>query len=304
MSPPYDPGFPPGKVRRQPATTSISGCELFFAFAMTGMDQDRHAYYEQNHIQTIKFQIARLVVESLADLAKQGTDARAAAFRLQSRHQLFPQVYAIVDEYVRKKVNFQGENPSELGLEKYVMRIVERLRDRIEPDETQGEPPLMPILNRYRPFGTTADVEFKTTKPCFPTVVSHINQVVADTGQWEQSAAFRLEMAARRGLVRCYAKNDRLGLMIPYEYLGVSHNYVPDYIVRLTNDMMLLLEIKGMEDNQDKAKHDAARRWISAVNNLAQFGQWHLHVCRSPQTLEKQIASLYSTEKVASAEAV
>lgn len=52
-------------------------------------------------------------------------------------------------------------------------------------------------LNRYKPFGTTADVDFKTTKPCFPAVVSHINQVVADTQQWEQSAAFRLEMAAR-----------------------------------------------------------------------------------------------------------
>jgi type III restriction enzyme len=284
---------------REPTATFISatvgyreGSPQVAGVSMPVTVQDRHAYYEQNHIQTIKFQIARLVVESLAELARQGTDARAAAFRLQSRHQLFPQVYEIVEEYVRKKVNFQGEHPSELGLEKYVMRIVERLRDRIEPDETQGEPPLMPVLNRYKPFGTTAEVDFKTTKPCFPTVVSHINQVVADTGEWEQSAAFRLEMAARRGLVRCYAKNDRLGLMIAYEYLGVGHNYVPDYIVRLTNGLTLLLEIKGMEDNQDKAKHDAARRWISAVNNWGQLGRWGLHVCRSPQMLEKQLASL------------
>lgn len=293
---------------REPTATFISatvgykeGSPQRAGVSMPVTVQDRHAYYEQNHIQTIKFQVTRLVVESLAELARQGTDARAAAFRLQSRHQLFPQVYEIVDEYVREKVNFQGEHPSELGLEKYVMRIVERLRDRIEPDESQGEPPLMPVLNRYKAFGTTADVEFKTTKPCFPTVVSHINQVVADTGQWEQSAAFRLEMAARRGLVRCYAKNDRLGLMIPYEYLGVSHNYVPDYIVRLANGVMLLLEIKGMEDNQDKAKHDAARRWISAVNNLGQFGRWDMHVCRSPQTLEKQLSPFCVPLKAASA---
>jgi type III restriction enzyme len=284
---------------REPTATFISatvgyreGGPQVAGASMPVTVQDRRAYYEQNHIQTIKFQIARLVVEALADLGRQGTDARAAAFRLQSRHQLFPQVYEIVDNYVRKKVNFQGEHPSELGLEKYIMRIVERLRDRIEPDETQGEAPLMPVLNRYKSFGTTADVDFKTTKPCFPTVVSHINQVVADTGQWEQSAAFRLEMAARRGLVSCYAKNDRLGLMIAYEYLGVGHNYVPDYIVRLTNGVTLLLEIKGMEDNQDKAKHDAARRWISAVSNWGQLGRWQLHVCRSPQTLEKQLMAL------------
>lgn len=160
------------------------------------------------------------------------------------------------------------------------MRIVERLRDRIEPDETQGEAPLMPVLNRYKSFGTTADVDFKTTKPCFPTVVSHINQVVADTGQWEQSAAFRLEMAARRGMVSCYAKNDRLGLLIAYEYLGVGHNYVPDYIVRLTNGLTLLLEIKGMEDNQDKAKHDSSTLDFSGE----QLGTtWPLGAARVPQ---------------------
>ena len=80
--------------------------------------------------------------------------------------------------------------------------------------------------------------------------------------------------------------------MIQYEYLGVSHNYVPDYIVRLCNGIHLLLEIKGKEDNQDKAKHDAARRWISAVNNWGQLGRWTLHVCRSPQMLEKQLKAL------------
>jgi type III restriction enzyme len=295
---------------REPTATFVSatvgyreGSPQRAGISMEVAVQDRRAYYEQNHIQTIKFHIARLIVESLAELARQETDRRAAAFRLLSRHQLFPQVYEIVDEYVRKKVNFQGEHPSELGLEKYVLRIVERLRARIEPDESQGEAPLMPVLNRYKPLGTTADVDFKTTKPCFPTVVSHINQVVADTGQWEQSAAFRLEMAARRGLVRCYAKNDRLGLMIAYEYLGVEHNYVPDYLVRLTNGMTLLVEIKGLEDNQDKAKHDAARRWISAVNNWAQLGIWDLHVCRSPQMLEKQLEMLLSRAKAAAGKA-
>lgn len=295
---------------REPTATFVSatvgyreGSPQRAGFSMEATVQDRRAYYQENHIQTIKFEIARLIVESLAELSREGTDKRAAAFRLLSRHQLFPQVYEIVDEYVRKKVNFQGEHPSELGLEKYVLRIVERLRARIEPDESQGEPPLMPVLNRYKTLGTTADVDFKTTKPCFPTVLSHINQVVADTGQWEQSAAFRLEMAARRGLVRCYAKNDRVGLMIPYEYLGISHNYVPDYLVQLTNRVTLLLEIKGMEDNQDKAKHDAARRWISAVNNWGQQGVWDLHVCKSPQTLEKQLELVVSKSKAAAGKA-
>lgn len=251
--------------------------------------QDRHEYYAQNHIHTIMFQIAKTIVEQLAEVAKQGDDAKSRVLRLQSRHQLFPQVYSIVDSYVRTKVDFQGEHPSELGLELYAKRVIERIRDRIEPDDVHGEPPLMPVLNRYKQFGTTADVDFKTTKPCFATVMSHINQVVADTHEWEQSAAFRLEMAARRGLVKSYAKNDRLGLTIPYDYLGNEHTYTPDYLVRLATDVMLLLEIKGEEDNRDKAKHDAAMRWISAVNNWGQLGRWELHVCRNPQLLDKEL---------------
>ena len=101
-------------------------------------------------------------------------------FRLQSKHQLFPQVFAVVDEYVRTKVNFQDEHHSELGLGIYVQRIIERLLSRIEPDDNSGEMPLMPILDRYKSMGSTADVKkFSTTKPkCFATAMSHINRRV------------------------------------------------------------------------------------------------------------------------------
>ena len=253
------------------------------------IQQDRHTYYEQNHIETIKFNLARIIVELLSDASYQGNDRKARVFRLQSKHQLFPQVFAVVDEYVRTKVNFQDENHSELGLGIYVQRIIERLLSRIEPDDNSGEMPLMPILDRYKSKGSTAEVKFSTTKPCFATLMSHINQVVADTLQWEQSAAFRLEMAAKHGVVLCYAKNDHLDLMIPYEYLGVEHNYLPDYLVRLVNGVTLLLEVKGYEDNQSKAKHDSARRWISAVNNWGKLGIWDLHVCHNPQVLERDL---------------
>jgi type III restriction enzyme len=249
-------------------------------------------------IQTIKFRIAQFIVETLATVSEQGTDAKARVFRLQSKHQLFPQVYSIVDEYVRKKVDFQNEHPSELGLQTYVQRIIERLIAGIVPDDFQGESPLMPILNRYKPMGTTDEVDFKTTKPCFPTTMSHINQVVADTQQWEQSSTYRLESAARKGLLTCYAKNDHLGLSIPYDYYGVPHHYLPDFLVNLSNSVTLLLEVKGLEDNQDKAKHDAGQRWVSAVNNWGKLGRWYLHVCYSPQLLEKELEYLRSRPSV------
>jgi len=245
--------------------------------------QDREAYYASTHLQTIKFEIARLVVGALT----QGIEGATPKLRLQGRHQLFPQVFRIVDEYVTQKVDFRGCHPCELGLETYVRRIVERLVSAIEPDTEGGEPPLMPRLNRYKPIGTTGEVNFKTTRPCVPTIRSHINQVVADTNSWEQAAVFRLEQA--KGIVSFYVRNDHLELSIPYEYLGIAHSYFPDFVVRLTNGMTLLLEIKGEEREKDRAKHQATRRWVSAVNHWNQLGRWDFLVCRDPQQLGEKI---------------
>ncbi len=253
-----------------------------FAF----VEQNREAYYQETHLQTIQFHITRLVIEELLSGQQAGSDTKAKVLRLQSRHQLFPQVYHFVEEYVERKVDFQDCHPCELGLDKYVARMVERLRDRIEPDTSEGEAPLLPVLNRYKPIGTTAEVEFKTTRPCQMTQRSHINQVVTDTATWESIATFKLEQSEA---VKFYARNDHLGLLIPYEYQGVDHSYEPDFIVRLQNEQTVVMEIKGYEDDQTKAKHNAAKRWVSAVNNWGHLGQWVFHVCRNPQLLEKEL---------------
>jgi len=251
--------------------------------------QDREAYYRQTHLQTIMFNIARLIIEQLISAHAGGNEQKQRVLRLQSRHQLFPQVYHFVELYVEKKVDLRGCPPCELGLEKYVTRIVERLRDGILPDESEGETPLLPILNRYKPFGTTTEVDFKTTRPCYPTKKSHINQIVLDTKTWESGAAFRIEACQR---VSHYARNDHLGLLIPYEFQGLDHSYEPDFIIKFQNGLTVVLEIKGYEDEQTRAKHTAAKRWISAVNNWKQLGKWAFHLCKDPQLLSKELAYL------------
>ncbi|MGH7597688.1 MAG: hypothetical protein ACREOI_15165 [bacterium] len=79
---------------------------------------------------------------------------------------------------------------------------------------------------------------------------------------------------------------------IHYEYLGVSHGYTPDFLVRLTNGVTLILEIKGYEDEQDRAKHQAAKRWVAAVSNWGQLGKWAFHVCLDAQLLRQELAWL------------
>jgi type III restriction enzyme len=194
-------------------------------------------------------------------------------------------------------VDFNGAPEPELGLEKYARQVVERVRDAIQPDDSSGEPPLLPLLNRTQEIGSTAGVEFRTKRPVFATMASHIGHVVADTAAWEQSAAFRLEQAAQQGLVRFYARNEGMDLSIPYEFLGVDHGYEPDFLVRMAMpdgepDLTLVLEVKGFEDNQTTAKHEGARRWVRAVNNWGKLGRWAFHVCRNPQMLERELAYL------------
>jgi len=74
-------------------------------------------------------------------------------------------------------------------------------------------------------------------------------------------------------------------LLIPYEYQRIEHFYEPDFIVKLKNGITLLLKIKGYEDDQDKAKHNTAKCWISAVNNWGRLGRWDLLVCKNPNEL-------------------
>ena len=144
----------------------------------------------------------------------------------------------------------------------------------------------MPILNHYKPVGSTAEVDFKTVQRVHSTSKSHVNQVVLDNRRWESAAAFRLEQSP---LVEYYVKNDHLGLNIPYEYDGVSHYYEPDFLIEMTDSATLVLEIKGYEDDHDRAKHEAARRWVSAVNNWGRLGRWKFDVCRNPQTLGQDL---------------
>jgi type III restriction enzyme len=264
-----------------------------------GFDQqNRKAFYESMHLQTILFQAAQRIVDELATVSTLGEDGkRRRVFALQSRHALFPQVFRVVEEYVRLKVHFSGGPEQELGLEKDMRQVVERVRDAIQPDDASGEPPLLPLLNRTQEIGSTAGVEFRTKRPVFATTASHIGHVVADTMTWEQATAFRLEQAAQAGVVRFYARNEGMNFSIPYEFLSVDHGYEPDFLVRLATredepDLTLILEVKGFEGNQAAAKNEGAQRWVRAVNNWGKLGRWAFHVCRNPQTLERELTYL------------
>ncbi len=107
-------------------------------------------------------------------------------------------------------------------------------------------------------------------------VKSHLNYLVADTAQWEQSADWFLD---RSRSVDAFVKNAGLGFAIPYLSNGQMHDYVPDFIVRLNTDPQhyLVLETKGC-DPLTEVKRAAAERWVAAVNADGSIGRWRYAV--------------------------
>ncbi len=249
---------------------------------------DRRQYYDSVHPQTIAFAIAVEIVRALTEAAHPGKER----LRCESRRTLFPQVLRIVSDYVRERVDLNGLHPCDVGLQTYARRIVDLLVAAIMPDDSKDEAPLLPRLNRYRPIGSTGSVHFKTVKPVQATVASHLNHVACDTGTWEQAATFRLEKLANDGIVHCYARNDRLEFNIPFELYGTPRAYEPDFIVKLANGLNVVLEIKGRSHEDTDVKHQAARRWVSAVNHWGRLGEWRFLVCRNPQSLDADFANL------------
>ena len=70
-------------------------------------------------------------------------------------------------------------------------------------------------------------------------------------------------------------KNAGLGFAIPYLHNGQTHDYVPDFIVRLRTEPArhLILETKGF-DPLEEVKAAAAQRWVAAVNAEGSYGPW------------------------------
>ena len=231
---------------------------------------DLNPYRAGSRMQSLVFQMAAALTKSYVESGQCEAPA----------HALFPQIATIVQRYFDDKVvPVKPAEKVDAFLSPYYGWAIERLTAAITPDVAAGEAPEVPIYESSRGPGSTAEVDYWTSKDVREVVKSHLNYVVADTTVWEQSAAYILDTHTQ---VAAFVKNAGLGFAVPYLHNGQPHDYVPDFIVRLRGPATthLILETKGFDELAD-IKAAAAQRWVAAVNADGQHGAWRYAMARS-----------------------
>lgn len=195
------------------------------------------------------------------------------------KYWLTPQIRNIVEQYVKNHVVLKDRMViGYLSVGEYFAGALTKIQQGIVTEnlEHQKDKKLLPILAPYDTLGSTRYVDFLTTKEVRETVKSHVNYVVADTEEWEQGVAKKLEQITE---VVSYVKNQNLGFTIPYEHQGIAHHYVLDFIVVLDmpdkTKLNLLIEVTGKKDDKKAMKVKTTREmWIPAINNHGKYGVW------------------------------
>jgi type III restriction enzyme len=170
-----------------------------------------------------------------------------------------------------------GTFPAQLLYREIADMAAERIKSAItETMAAQGR--IKAILDAYNPTGSTAHVNFTTSKALrwqTDPRKCHVNWVVCDS-DWEAEFC-RVSEASPR--VLAYVKNQGLGLEVPYLMGSVSRKYIPDFIVRVDDGqaepLNLIVEVKGYRGEDAKEKSNTMKAyWVPGVNNLGRFGRW------------------------------
>jgi len=199
-----------------------------------------------------------------------------------NQEMLMMQLVTIVEDFITSdKIKVLNISPEEVLRRKLLIafnmtKIVKHIINEIKFANTEAR---KLVFNKEKPIKSSSDMQpWSTRKPTEATRKSHITHSVYDS-RWEASGTQEFE---RNSQVEAWVKNDHLGFKILYTYNGILHEYWPDYLVRLQNGITLVLEIKGEDSDQNRAKRDALKEWVDAINEDGRFGTWAWDVAFSP----------------------
>lgn len=192
---------------------------------------------------------------------------------------LLAQLIRIVEKFIYSdiiRINpplfFQDDIKRRIMITLNMNTIVNHIFNEIRCENTQS---LTPVFDTDKPIRSTGDMRtWYTSKPCEYTLKSHINFCVFDS-TWEYNVAFQLDRSPK---VKAWVKNDHINFEIPYIFKGVVHKYRPDFIIKLSNDLNLIVEVKGIKTQEDEMKWTFMNEWVQAVNEFGGFGEWKFSV--------------------------
>lgn len=238
-----------------------------------------------------KFRLQKIVFETAKDVFEQMRPAWKG-----TKEYLLAQVIRLVERFINSEkilviphLFAQDELRHRLVLTLSMNKIVQHIWEAIRSENTET---LEPVFDRQAPVRSTSDMRpWYTSKPCYYTKKSHVNFCACDS-TWEATEAFRLD---HNPLVDAWVKNDHLGFSVPYVYQGVIRKYRPDFLVRLRNRAMLVLEVKGKETDEDKTKWHFLDEWIKAVNHHGGFGFWRWAVSKHPTDVDSILEKAFQT---------
>lgn len=233
-----------------------------------------------------QFRMQKVIFETARDVYDQMRPAWTG-----SREFLLAQLIGIVERFLKSDriaiepaLFEQDDLRRRILLTLNMTKVVQHIWEGIRSENTQA---LRPVFDTEHPIRSTSDMPtWYTGRPNAATARSHINHCVFDS-TWEASEAFELDRNER---VAAWVKNDHLGLEILYVFAGVVQKYRPDFLVRLTNGTMLVLEVKGQESQKDRTKRKFLDEWVRAVNAQGGFGRWAWDVASEPREVVDVLA--------------
>lgn len=193
---------------------------------------------------------------------------------------LFGQLKRITKQWLDTCLECKGGTyPAQLMYQELADMACERITAGITRS-LLDERPIKAVLDPYNPTGSSAYVNFNTSKSLRWEANSqrcHINWVVLDS-DWEGEFC---RVAEAHPKVLAYVKNQGLGLEVPYRYGSETRRYIPDFIVQVDDGkgeddpLNLIVEIKGYRREDAKEKKTTMDvYWVPGVNNLKTYGRW------------------------------
>ena len=228
------------------------------------IDLDKLA--ESNRFETIKLQACVRIHESLGKSWK--GDPASHIFQLGKIFEKFINSEKLKIDITK---NEENEKIRRIILSQKIQTISEHIKQFII--ETSNSD-LSVIIDESRPYIKTGDLNpWMTSKKTQKIEFSHINNMVVDS-KFEGLFCQELERLAKNKKIISWVKNDHIGFKVWYVFKGEVHSYYPDFIIKINDQKNLIIETKGIKDDQDEYKWNALKEWCLAVNSSQKYGNW------------------------------